>query len=252
MFKRRMAGRPLRKGDRWWQRWFLGRLLDRLGRGTAAGWRAGRNGSLFLAALASVFAAAWMQSAQRAGIRLLAVRAAAGRSLAQPFVGWAAELRRLLQAVTGGLRPYLPVTPYTPPALVEPAVARTMRSTVSDLNIPTNLRPLIEAIREGGPLGGGEGPHALEVYQWHIDLQELMEAVSERVASDSGIASEFLTVSGNAHEITASFGPAIQGMAAEIQEGTEAWVNANGTRMERLLDDEANKEAWDHSTRPDK
>ncbi len=47
-------------------------------------------------------------------------------------------------------------------------------------------------------------------------------------------------------------------MAADIQEGTEAWVGANGTlslihgtRLERLLDDEANKELWDHSTRPD-
>jgi hypothetical protein len=255
MFKRRMAGRPLRANDRWWQRWLLGRLLDRVGRGVAFGYRRGRNTSLFLAALASVTAAAWMQSAQRAGIRLLAVRTATVRALAVPFDGLGSALRRLLVAVGVGLRPwaYLPITQFTPPpALVEPAAAP--RSTMADLsntNIPTNLRPLIEAIREGGPLGGGEAPHALTVYQWHRDLQELMEAVAERVSADSSIAAETLPVSGDAHEITSSFGPATMGMAADIQEGTEAWVAANGSRIERLLDDEANKHLWDHSTRPD-
>jgi hypothetical protein len=255
MFKRRMAGRPLRQNDRWWQRWLLGRLLDRVGRGVAFGYRRGRNTSLFLAALASVCSAAWMQSAQRAGIRLLAVRTASIRALAAPFDGLRPELRRLLVAVGVGLRPwaYLPTTQFTPPAaLVEPAAAP--RSTMADLsntNITTNLRPLIEAIREGGPLGGGEAPHALTVYQWHRDLQELMEAVADRVSADSSIAAETLPVSGDAHEITSSFGPATMGMAADIQEGTEAWILANGTRLERLLDDETNKHLWDHSTRPD-
>lgn len=247
-FKRRMAGRPLRSGERWWHRWRIGRGVSRTGRGFGLLYRSVRNLLLFLAALWAISIAAWVDALRRLGNRVGAFSSATMRALAVPFEGLTLDVARFLHEISGVLHPSDPVT--VPPALVEPA--RTPRSLdLSDLNITTNLRPLIDAIREASSLGGGDAPHALTVYQWHRDLEELTAALAERVQADSQLAAETLPVSGGAHEITTSFGPAFNGLAASIQEGTEGWVAANGTRIERLLDDESRKELWDHSTRPD-
>lgn len=247
-FKRRMAGRPLRPGDRWWHRWRIGRGASRAGYGLRWVSRGLRNLLLFLSALFTISLAAWINALRRFGNRVGAFSGAAMRSLSVPFEGVTLDVARFLHEISGVVHPIEPHT--VPPALVEPA--RTTRSLdLSDLGITTNLKPLIEAVREAGRLGGGDAPHALTVYQWHVDLQELATAMADLVQADSQLAAETLPVSGGAHEITSSFGPAFNGLAASIQEGTEGWVLANGTRIERLLDDEANKELWDHTTRPD-
>lgn len=248
-FKRRMTGRPLRPGDRWWQRWRLGRGLHRAGVGFGFLYRWLRNLALFLAALGTISMAAWVDALRRFGRRVGAFGSAAMRALAVPFEGIPLDMARFLHELAALVHPSDPIT--RPPTLVEPARTTPRSFDMSDLNIKTNLRPLIDAVREAGRLGGGDAPHALTVYQWHKDLEELAAAMAELVRADSELAAETLPVSGGAHEITTSFGPAFNTLAAVIQEGTEGWVAANGTRIERLLDDESNKALWDHSTRPD-
>jgi hypothetical protein len=248
-FKRRMTGRPLRPGDRWWQRWRLGRGLHRAGLGLGLLYRSSRNLALFLAALGTISLSAWIDALRRFGNRAGAYSAAAMRSLAAPLEGLTLDVARFLHEISGVVHPADPIT--VPPALVEPARTTPRSFDMSDVNITTNLRPLIDAVREASRLGGGDAPHALTVYQWHKDLEELAGAMADLVQADSELAAETLPVSGSAHEITTSFGPAFNTLAAVIQEGTEGWVSANGTRIERLLDDEKNKSLWDHSTRPD-
>lgn len=248
-FKRRMAGRPLRSGERWWHRWRIGRGLSWTARGMGFLSRSLRNLLLFLFALLTISFAAWIDALRRFGDRVGAFSRAAMRALAVPFEGLTLDLARFLHEISGVVHPTDPVT--VAPALVEPARTAPRSMDMSDLNITTNLRPLIDAVREASRLGGGDAPHALTVYQWHRDLEELTAAMAELVRADSELAAETLPVSGGAHEITTSFGPAFNTLAAAIQEGTEGWVAANGTRIERLLDDERSKELWDHSTRPD-
>ena len=256
-FTRRM-GRKKKRGDkgkarRWWQRWLITRLIGHTLRAAAQLAKAGRNTALFGVALAAITSAAWMNTAHRVGIRVRAVNAASLRALALPFEGMGVEVRRLVAAITGGLIPYIPPTT-TPTVLAEPVSTITTPYTgelMSDGTAVTNLRPLIEAVREAGVLGGGEKPHAVVVHQWHRDATELMEVLAERLAADAGLAAETLPVSGSAHDITTSLASAVTSYANEFAEGTEAWEQANGTRLERLHNDEANKELWDHSTRPD-
>jgi hypothetical protein len=254
-----MVGRPLRHGEGWWRRWLLGRLMEHAVRGGHRAYRSGRNLSLFLAALGTILGAAWMEAARRGGSRLRSVHLHAMRVIAGPFEGPLREVWRLLTAVGHGLFPHLSVTGTIPTIVSDDTVRRDMSDdevgtgqlAEATAGIRTNLTPIIEAIREAGTLGGGDTPHALTVAKWHLELQELYEALAERVGPDADLAAETLPVSGGAHEITSAFAPAANEMAASVQEATEGWMSANGTRLARLVNDEHNKEAWDHSTRPD-
>ena len=196
-----------------------------------------------------------MQAAHRVGNRVRAVHRGTFAFLAVPFDGLGADLHRLARVIVARWRPAVTATGgATGPGVLTEKPSNNKGGAVmsGDLsNVVTNLRPLIDAIQEAGPLGGGDKPHAVVVARWHEDAAELMRVLSERLGRDAGIAAETLPVSGSAHEITHALASATAGYAVEFAEATTAWKAANGTRWERLTSDEANKESWDHSTRPD-
>jgi hypothetical protein len=230
--RRRIAGTPGR--GRKLLAWAVTTLSALLG------WTAG---------VITVGTTAWVRLAHRIGNHVRAFRLSWLTFLAEPFAGLGPDLRRLFALLTGVFTPAGATLPAVIPAV--PA-HETGDTTMSDLSgVTTNLRPLIDAIRESTPLGGGEAPHAIEVAKWHDDLAELMDALATRLRADADIAAETLPAESGAHEITASLGSSASSFAVEIEEASAAWRAVNGTRFERLTSDDARERQWDHSTRPD-
>lgn len=115
----------------------------------------------------------------------------------------------------------------------------------------TNLRAIIEAVQETAALGSGENPHAIEVWQWHRDVAELQREIAQALNRDAEIAAETLPSEGSAHEITASLPGICNTSADQAEESLEAWEQVQGSRLTRLLSDDAREESWDRSTMPD-
>jgi hypothetical protein len=203
----------------------------------------------YVAAAVAVGTTAWVRLAHRTGNRVRAFRLASLAFLAVPFEGLGPDLRRLFALLRGAFASAAAVVPAVIPVAPEHEVGEPAMSDLS--GVTTNLRPLIDAIRESTPLGGGEAPHAIEVAKWHDDLAELMDALAARLRADADIAAETLPAESGAHEITASLGSSASSFAVEIEEASAAWRAVNGTRFERLTSDDARERQWDHSTRPD-
>lgn len=203
----------------------------------------------YLAAAIRVGTVAWVRCAHRVGNHVRAFRLASLAFLAIPFEGLGPDLRRLLALLRDALTPAELAEPTVIPAVPEHEIGDPAMSDLS--GVTTNLRPLIDAIRESGPLGGGEAPHAIAVAKWHDDLAELMDALADRVRADAQIAAETLPAESGAHEITATLGDSASAFAGEIEEASAAWRAVNGTRWERLTSEDDRERQWDHSTRPD-
>lgn len=179
-------------------------------------------------------------------------------ALKLPFEGLGTDLRRIRSASARRIKSEAHRLGLLKGSTTSTNTNNKEGDTVSDLNLPprssgpaTNLTPLIEAIQEGGALGGGEQPHAKVVHQWHRDLETLLVAIKERVSADAEIAAETLPSEGSAHEITSSLADVLDGASAQTAESTHAWELCQGSRLTRLYSDDARESAWDRSTSPD-
>lgn len=231
-----------------------GKPRDKVRRIAGGLWGAGRFSAMCLRVAGELTWYATAHAGHGLGNRVRALNKESVAFLAVPFAGLGTDVRRLIDRVRLRFATVEDVPASTVTATATPKFGPVISegSSMSDEEFycDTNLRPLIEAIRNGSALGDGEKPHALVVMQWHKDLRELYEALGERIAADAEIAANTLPVSGDAHEITVHLGRSAMGHAGEVAEGYEAWKEANGTRVDRLVSDEENKELWDWSTRP--
>jgi hypothetical protein len=252
--------KKLYKKRSWWERraWIripvytVARLWDVLAGVTLFGTAAVVTGSVM-----------WMRSASKVGGVVRSMNRESFAFLALPFEGLGPEIRKLLDLLRTFFRRLFgrdsghieAATTSTTPEVIR--TSPTSPEGAIDMShdalagITTNLQPLIEAVREAGSLGEGERPHALTVMRWHRDAAELIEALAELFGRDAGIAAETLPVSGNAHDITMALAASTRSHAEEFREGADAWAVANGTRADRLLDEnQTGEEAWDVSTAP--